>query len=90
MTNDDPYARRRSGLRRVRLLTAGLGAAALAGAGALTVGFATPDTSAQATTQNSTTQSTTQGTTSTSGTVSAPQQVPTSGGSTVHASSGGS
>ena len=89
MTNDDPYARRRTGLRRVRVVTAGLGAAALAGAGALTVALATHDTSAQAATQNTTGQSTTQGTTSGTGVISAPQQLPTGGGS-VNASSGGS
>ncbi len=84
MTDRDPYARRRQGFRRVRLLTAGLGAAALAGTGALTLALATPSTSTQATTQG-----TTQGTNSTTGTVSTPQQLPTSGGS-VQASSGGS
>ena len=82
----DPYERLRRGRRRIRMLTATLGAAALAGTGALTVTLAAQNGSAQAT------SSTIQNSTSTTGgTVSQPQQQPASGGSgSVQAVSGGS
>ena len=83
---NDPYERLRRGRRRTRVLTATLGAAALAGTGALTVTLGAQNTSAQA--SSSTVQNSAS---STSGTVNQPQQVPTSGGSgAVQAASGGS
>jgi hypothetical protein len=88
---DDPFEARRTGARRLRVVTASLSAAAVVGTGALAWSVAAPGASATATTSDEVDDSTVSSTTSSDDGFVAPSQLPstTSSGS-AHASSGGS
>ena len=80
---DDPFQTRRRGIRRVRVVTASLAAASVAGTGAIALAVATPavadETGTPATVQSDG-----------SGGVTQPATPPTHGSGRGHASSGGS
>jgi hypothetical protein len=90
----DPFEARRTGARRLRVVTASIGAAAVVGTGALAWSLVTDTTSAsagQSSTANSDDGSTSDDSSTSGNSFGQSPTLPQSGGSgSVHASSGGS